>query len=189
MIPHAYGLVLANWVLEAGFREEKRSAAHGAVDLTFMRGYHGMRIRNGKMNGFSPERGSPVRLVFHVALAVLGWVLFVYFWRIVGERGLSAGALISLIAMVAFVAAVIVSTTLWIVHNVNIARTNRRKGGREVPELPYRQDKIGYTIENEDFESLKGERFIEVDIEGDRKIYRRVRRESATARMHSRYRS
>jgi len=144
-----------------------------------------MRSQNGKRNGFDPESGSPVRLVLHVALAVLGWVLFVYFWRIVGERGLSPGALISLVAMAVFLAAVIVSTTLWIVHNLNIARTNRRKGRREIPELPYRQDKIGCTIENEDFESLKGARFIEIVIERDKKVYRRARRESGVTQKYS----
>ncbi len=144
-----------------------------------------MRSRNGKRNEFNPESGSPMRLVMQVALAVLGWVLFVYFWRIVGERGLSPGAMISLVAMAVFLAVVIVSTTLWIVHNLNIARTNRRKGRREVPDLPYRQDKIGCTIENEDFESLKGARFIEIDIEGDRKVYRRTPRESVVARKNS----
>lgn len=144
-----------------------------------------MRPRNEKRSAFSPESGSPVRLVLHVAFAVLGWILFIYFWRIVGKRGLSPGALISLVAMVVFLAAVIISTTLWIMHNLRIARTNRRKGSREVPELAYRQDKIGYTIENEDFESLKGARFIEVNIEGNRKIYRHARRESGAVRKFS----
>ncbi len=146
---------------------------------------HAMRSRNGKNGAFSPESGSPVRLVLHVALAVLGWILFVYFWRIVGERGLSPGALISLVAMAVFLAAVIISTTLWIMHNLKIARTNRRKGRREVPELAYRRDKIGCTIENEDFESLREARLIEIDIEGDRKIYRRARREQSAVERSS----
>lgn len=136
---------------------------------------------NEKRNGFDPESGSQVRLVLHVALAVLGWILFVYFWRIVGERGLSPGAIVSLVAMAVFLAAVIISTTLWIVHNLRIARTNRRKGRREIPELAYRQDKIGYTIENADFESLKAARFIEVGIEGERKIYRTGHRRAEAA--------
>lgn len=134
-----------------------------------------MRSRNGKRSDFTPESGSPVRLVLHVAFAVLGWILFVYFWRVVGERGLSPGVLISLVAMAIFLSVVIISTTLWIVHNLNIARTNRRKGRREIPELHYLRDKIGYTIESEDFESLKGARFIEIDIQGERKVYRRAR--------------
>ena len=143
-----------------------------------------MRSPNGKRNGFDTESGSPVRLVLHVALAVLGWVLFIYFWRIVGERGLSPGALLSLVAMAVFLGAVIVSTTLWIVHNLRIARTNRRKGRREVPELSYRKDKIGYTIESENFEQLRAERLVEIAIEGERKIYRRTRgREEAAGRQ------
>jgi len=144
-----------------------------------------MESRSGKKNGLDPESGSPVRLVLHVALAVLGWVLFVYFWRIVGERGLSPGAMISLVAMAVFLAAVIISTTLWIVHNLNIARSNRRKGRREIPELPYRRDKIGYTIENEDFESFKSMRFIEVVVEGDRKVYRPARHMAGAEQEHS----
>jgi len=144
-----------------------------------------MRPRNGKRSAFSPESGSPVRLVLHAALAVLGWVLFIYFWKIVGERGLSPNALISLVAMAVFLAVVIISTTLWIVHNLKIARTNRRKGNREIPEFSYRKDKIGCTIENEDFESLKGARLIEVEIKGDRKTYRRARHESGAARRFS----
>jgi len=144
-----------------------------------------MRPRKGKRSTFSPESGSQVRLVLHVAFAVLGWILFIYFWRIVGERGLSSGVLISLVAMAVFLAVVIISTTLWIVHNLRIARTNRRVGNREVPELAYRRDKIGCTIDNEDFESLKGARFIEVNVAEDRKIYRSVRRESVAARKSS----
>ena len=151
----------------------------------FEGGCLGMRPRNGKRSTFKPERGSPVRLVLHVAFALLGWILFIYFWRIVGERGLSPGALISLVAMAVFLAVVIISTTLWILHNLKIARTNRRKGGRDIPELAYRQDKIGYTIENEDFELLKGARFIEVKIEVERKIYSRSRHESGTAQKFS----
>jgi hypothetical protein len=144
-----------------------------------------MRSRNGKRSTFSPESGSSVRLVLHVALAVLGWVLFIYFWRIVGERGLSPGALISLVAMAVFLAAVVISTTLWIMHNLKIARSNRRKDRRDVPELTYRHDKIGYLIENEDFETLREARLIEIDLTGEKKIYRRARRESAVVEKHS----
>jgi hypothetical protein len=144
-----------------------------------------MNSRNGKRSAFSPESGSPVRLVLHIALAVLGWILFIYFWRTVGERGISPGALISLAAMAVFLAAVIISTTLWIMHNLKIARTNRRKEGRDVPELTYKRDKIGCTIENESFESLREARLIEIDIEGEKKIYRRARRESGAEEKYS----
>jgi hypothetical protein len=127
-----------------------------------------------KREHFEPEGGSPPRMAFHVAIAVVGWVLFAYFWRVVGERGLSPGAVISLIAMATFLAAVIIMTTLWIMHNLRISRRERRTGIRPVDELPYKQDKIGYTVESVDFTSLRGAELIEVSIDQGKKIYRRA---------------
>ncbi|MCK4351024.1 MAG: hypothetical protein KAX13_09200 [Candidatus Krumholzibacteria bacterium] len=129
--------------------------------------------RNNKQ--FQPESGSPPRLAFHVAIAVVGWILFAYFWRAVGERGLSPGAVISLIAMAIFLAIVIIMTTLWIVHNLRISRRDRRTGNRPVAEVPYHQDKIGHTIEGEGFDSLRSADMIEVAVEGGKKIYRRAK--------------
>lgn len=130
---------------------------------------------------FQPEGGSSPRMAFHVAIAVIGWVLFAYFWRVVGERGLSQGAALSLIAMAAFLAIVIVMTTLWIVHNLKISRTDRRTGNRPVAEVQYQKDKIGYEIESEGFDSLRSADLIEVAVEEGKKIYRRAKVESEKA--------
>ena len=126
-------------------------------------------------NRFQPESGSQPRMAFHVAIAVVGWILFAYFWRVVGERGLSPGAIISLIAMAIFLAIVIIMTTLWILHNLKISRSDRRTGNRRVAEVPYQQDKIGHTIEGEGFDSLRNADMIEVAVEDGKKIYRRAR--------------
>ena len=135
--------------------------------------------RNNKE--FQPEGGSTPRIVFHVAIAVVGWILFAYFWRIVGERGLSPGATISLIAMAIFLAVVIVMTTFWILHNLRISRSDRRTGNRLVAETPYLQDKIGHTIEVEDCDSLRSADIIEVDVRDGKKIYRLVKKGSNRA--------
>jgi hypothetical protein len=131
---------------------------------------------------FQPEGGSPPRMAFHVAIAVVGWVLFAYFWRVVGERGLSPGAVISLIAMATFLAIVIIMTTLWIVHNLRISRKDRRTGNRPVVEVPYKVDKIGHTIESEGFDSLRSADLIEVAVEDGKKIYRRSKAGSEMAK-------
>ncbi len=130
--------------------------------------------RNNKQ--FQPEGGSLPRIVFHVAIAVLGWLLFAYFWRAVGERGLSPGVIISLVAMAIFLATVIIMTTLWIVHNLRISRRDRRTGNRPVAEVLYQQDKIGQTIEGEDFDSLRSADMIEVAVKDGKKTYRRAKR-------------
>ena len=132
--------------------------------------------RNNKQ--FKPESGSPPRMAFHVAIAVVGWILFAYFWRVVGERGLSPGAAISLISMAIFLAVVIIMTTFWIVHNLKISRSDRRTGNRPVEEVPYKKDKIGHTIEGEGFDSLKSADMIEVAVEDGKKIYRRAKVDS-----------
>ncbi len=129
--------------------------------------------RNNKQ--LQPEGGSPPRIAFHIAIAVVGWILFAYYWRVVGERGLSPGAIISLIAMAIFLAVVVIITTLWIVHNLRISRSDRRTGNRPVAEVPYHQDKIGHTIEGEDFDSLRSADMIEVTIKDGKKIYRRAK--------------
>ncbi len=129
--------------------------------------------RNNKQ--FQPEGGSRPRIVFHVVIAVLGWILFAYFWRVVGERGLSSGVIISLVAMAIFLATVIIMTTLWIVHNIRISRSDRRTGNRPVAEFLYQQDKIGQTIEGEGFDTLRSADMIEVAIKDGKKIYRRAK--------------
>ena len=129
--------------------------------------------RNNKQ--FQPEGGSPPRIAFHVAIAVVGWILFAYFWRVVGERGLSPGVILSLIAMAIFLAAVIIMTTLWIVHNLRISRSDRRTGNRSVAEVLYQQDKIGHTIEGEGFASLRSANMIDVAVKDGKKIYGRAK--------------
>ncbi len=124
---------------------------------------------------FQPEGGSRARIAFHVAIAIVGWILFAYFWRAVGERGLSPGVIISLIAMAIFLAIVITLTTLWIVHNLRISRSDRRTGNRPVAEVLYRQDKIGHTIEGESFDSLRSANMIEVAVRDGKKIYGRAK--------------
>lgn len=129
--------------------------------------------RNNKQ--FQPEAGSPPRMAFHVAIAVAGWILFAFSWRAVGERGLSSGVIISLIAMAIFLAIVIIITALWIMHNLKISRNDRRTGNMTVADVPYHQDKIGHTIKGESFDSLRSADMIEVAVKDGKKIYHRAK--------------
>ncbi len=78
--------------------------------------------------------------------------------------------------MAIFLAIVITMTTLWIVHNLRISRSDRRTGNRPVAEILYQQDKIGQTIEGEDFDSLRSADMIEVAVKDGKKTYRRAKR-------------
>ena len=112
------------------------------------------------------------RVFFHAILAVLGWILFAYFWRIVAAVGLSPGARLALIAMAVFLAILLVSTVWWILHNVRIGRRNRRTSLFGVEEKPYEFDKTGFKVDMPDPESMKSARIIEIAVEGSVKKYR-----------------
>ena len=119
-----------------------------------------------------PDKGSFPRFAFHAIIAVCGWALFVYFWTIVGRRGLSKGASLSLIAMGIFIGAMVVLTSWWVIHNMRISSKNRRKSLQTVEEVPYVIDKVGSRVKLKDTEMIRKAEIIEVVLEGDTKTYR-----------------
>ncbi len=121
-----------------------------------------------------PRRGSAWGWVFHGLLAVLGWILFGYFWRVVMSVGLSAGARTALFAMVLFLAALLLLTTWWIAHNVRVARRDRRRGNPNLVEKLYIFDTCGMRVEMPDHARLKTASVIEITIDGTHKTYRAI---------------
>lgn len=108
----------------------------------------------------------------HGVLAVCGWILFAYFWRVVTTVGLSAGARTALFAMVIFLAILLVLTTWWIAHNLRIARKNRRRKTLEPVEKLYLFDVCGLRVEMPDHALMKSASVIEIAIDDSRKTYR-----------------
>jgi hypothetical protein len=112
------------------------------------------------------------RLIVHALLALLGWIHFAYFWRIVSAAGLSTGAHVALTGMVIFFAILLVATTWWVVHNLRIGRRNRRSAVTGAEEKPYELDKTGFVVVTLDPRVMKSARLIEIAVEGSRKLYR-----------------
>jgi uncharacterized membrane protein len=119
------------------------------------------------------ERKRSFRVFLHATFAVLGWILFAYFWRLVAAVGLSPGARIALTAMAIFLAILLVSTVGWIFHNLRIGRRNRRVGLARTEEKPYEFDRTGFKVSMLDPESMKSARVIEIVVEGSEKNYRK----------------
>jgi len=117
-------------------------------------------------------RGSPWAIVFHGVLAVFGWLLFAYFWRVVTNVGLSAGARTALIAMAIFLILLLLLTTWWISHNLRIARKNRRRNTPSLVEKLYLFDTCGLRVEMPDQARMKTASVIEIMIDESHKTYR-----------------
>lgn len=103
----------------------------------------------------SPEplqQAGPVRRTIHYVFALLGWVLFGYWWWVVlGHTG--RNQIVWTLAFIGISLAVIVLVTaLWVVHNVRIFRrkgprlhqgarpVEQRQGALIMPPMPMRND-------------------------------------------------
>jgi hypothetical protein len=119
-----------------------------------------------------PETGPPWVTLFHGAIAIFGWLLFAYFWRVVTRVGLSAGAKAALLAMVIFLSILLVLTVWWIAHNLSIGRRDRRRGNRDLVEKLYLFDAVGMRVEMPDHARMKSASVIEITIDESHKTYR-----------------
>lgn len=115
------------------------------------------------------DRRLTVRGAFHGLIALLGWVLFVYWWHLVIPQVTGGEALAALIFIGSTFLATVVVTLSWVSYNIGIFR---RKGPRKaLPDVSeYRDaDVLGRTIDRPVDGSLFEARVIVIAVDGDRK--------------------
>jgi hypothetical protein len=120
-----------------------------------------------------PSQASPGRRLFHLLLAIAGWVLFVYWWilvlgRVSREEVRFTGIFILVTAVV-----VVAVTAIWSIHNRMLYR---RKGPRThvriVPE-DYTRDRLGRHVSFAGTpEALRTDPFVLIRLEHEGKTYR-----------------
>lgn len=115
-------------------------------------------------------RSWPQRLV-HLLAIVAGWLLFWWGWHTVLARPWDSDSLVILI--VGSVVMLPILTLLWILHNLRIHRSKGPRKAVPAAAMAYPQDWNGRAVQA-DWTELAGARAIVVDIEGDRKIFRRA---------------
>ncbi|MFO7915160.1 MAG: hypothetical protein R6U43_05660 [Candidatus Krumholzibacteriales bacterium] len=128
---------------------------------------------NGADRELKPKKGGYLRLALHVILISVGWIFFGYFWYTVIKRGwYGRGIPLTLIAMALFSVLLVVLISLWIKHNKNIARENRRKSVPEIEDSSFLKDKTGLQVVFEDISLLRKAPVVEIEIRGGRKFIR-----------------
>jgi len=113
------------------------------------------------------------RVLSQSALALIAWVLFVYYWWLVSRRHLNPATLSALIILFASVGLVCLVTLIWIRHNLLVARRakGRRKNRRSVPS-DSESDTLGRKIEKMGTEALSSAHYVELDVLQDEGIKR-----------------
>lgn len=120
-----------------------------------------------------PIHGSPARRAFHAVLALAGWVLFVWWWVIVLGRVSALEVRFTLWFLVISLAAIVLVTALWAVHNLRLVR--RKTARTHVREVTPDQSRdtvgrpLGFPAVPEECRAAS---LIVVRIEDGSKVYR-----------------
>lgn len=108
---------------------------------------------------------NPVRRFFHILISLLGWALFAWFWYTVFALPLDRRAYPTFLILLVFLAGIILVNALWVNFNRGIYRTRgRRTRVREV-EFAGVADQLGRTLEGADWDRLRGEAWVRVDLD------------------------
>ncbi|MDZ7860788.1 MAG: hypothetical protein U5O15_09045 [Candidatus Krumholzibacteriota bacterium] len=120
----------------------------------------------------SIETSGVLGFILHVIIGIAGWTVFGYFWFVVIKRGVGRGIPIAVISMAVFTFLLVTFTSLWIRHNINISKRNRRRTTPDISPNTYAFDKVGAEVKIEDIEVLKKSPLIEVTVDAGKKIFK-----------------
>lgn len=105
-----------------------------------------------------------IRQLLHAVLAVLMWVVFVYYWNLVIRRPMNPDTKTALVALAVLTAVTTVLLCIWIYHNIRVHRRFRgRRRARREAALPDR-DYLGRRLMLEDAATLRRAGSIEVSV-------------------------
>ena len=104
------------------------------------------------------------RHILHVTGAVLLWVVFVLYWRIVAQRPLNPETKVAIISLAVLSFLTILYLGFWVYHNIRIfQKEGRRKAKRRSRKAPL-QDYLGRWIVVDNPEAVRAANYIEVEI-------------------------
>jgi hypothetical protein len=108
-----------------------------------------------------------LRHLLHAILAILLWIVFVIYWRIVFQRPMSPETKIALFTLGSIAFLSILFLSVWVFHNILISkklhRRKERRGGMREPN----QDFMGRWIVIDHPEVLRRASYIEVEVKSN----------------------
>ena len=69
------------------------------------------------------ERSSRIGILLP---AILGWILFLYWWQRVASESTASAATVAVVVLVVIAVAIFYATLLWIRHNLKLAQRGKR---------------------------------------------------------------
>lgn len=100
----------------------------------------------------------------HIALGILLWIVFGYYWYVVVQQPLTPHTRVALVAVGSIVGGIVIFLYLWVLHNMRIARIKARRRNRPGAVLPPTADFLGRTFIATSDEELRRASYIEVHV-------------------------
>ena len=109
-----------------------------------------------------------MRHALHIAISVLLWILFGYYWYVVvAEREVSADTLHAMGVLAGSTALGLALTLWWVAHNKRIASKGRRTATLPAPPEPFAQDHLGRPRTAPDIAVLQNARVVDIALDGE----------------------
>lgn len=119
--------------------------------------------------------GKGVRTVFHLVLALVGWVVFGWFWFAVMTRTPTADSAVGVLVVGVLLVVSVTLTVAWIRHNLVLSQKHAGRRSRVRAVVPdWSRDALGRTVAGPSWETLQEAEQIEIEIDpaAGRKTYR-----------------
>ncbi len=113
-----------------------------------------------------------MRNFFHIVISICLWILFGYYWYVVGQRQVNLASVraIGILALITLLGVLV--TLWWIAHNKKLASRNRRQTAPVTPPETFGTDHLGRELLSPGLDVLKQAASIVVDVDGEgRKVY------------------
>jgi len=120
-------------------------------------------------------RGSRFQNLVHLVLALLGWVLFGWFWFQVMTRTPSDESAVGVLVVGVLLVASFSLTVAWIRHNLILSQKHEGRRSRVQAVTPdWSHDVLGRTVAGPGWEALQEADHVEIEIDeaAGRKTYR-----------------
>ena len=105
-----------------------------------------------------------MRDLLHILLSLGMWALFGYYWHLVLSREIGSRTVHGIFILILIVVSGLLLTLLWVVHNLRLARRNRRRGHPPAVAESHEQDTIGRPVVGADLSTLRAARRIDISL-------------------------
>lgn len=113
-----------------------------------------------------------MRHALHVVFSLLMWVLFGYYWYVVGQRSINPATIDAVLALGGLVSVGVILTMVWVAHNIRLSHKYGRRKGFPAPPESFDEDYLKRPLVHPPVLELRRAKIVNVSLDDEgRKVY------------------